>query len=101
MYKEMVDSFAVDYIAGGAGQNTIRVAQWMLQVPGATSYFGSVGDDEYARRMRGVAEAEGVNIRYQVRSSNRSCLRSYSVSQPWKPHDRSYPCRACIIRLVF
>jgi hypothetical protein len=29
----------VEYIAGGATQNAIRVAQWMLQVPGAASYF--------------------------------------------------------------
>ena len=32
MYNEMVKRYPVDYIAGGAGQNTIRVCQWMLQV---------------------------------------------------------------------
>ncbi len=31
--------FPVEYIAGGATQNAIRVAQWMLQCPGAASYF--------------------------------------------------------------
>jgi adenosine kinase len=36
MYKEMVERFPVEYIAGGAGQNSIRVAQWMLQVRPAT-----------------------------------------------------------------
>merc|ERR1711865_628521 len=35
MYKELVDKFQVEYVAGGATQNSIRVAQWMLQIPQA------------------------------------------------------------------
>ncbi len=35
--------FQVDYIAGGATQNSIRVAQWVLSKKFATSYFGAVG----------------------------------------------------------
>lgn len=66
MYAEMVDKFPTDYIAGGAGQNTIRVCQWMLQSPGAVSYFGCVGKDAYADKMRAVADAAGVNVRYMV-----------------------------------
>jgi hypothetical protein len=34
MYKELAASAGVEYIAGGATQNSIRVAQWMLQVRG-------------------------------------------------------------------
>ncbi len=52
----------VEYIAGGAGQNTTRVCQWMLQVPHATSYMGCIGDDEFGRMMTKVASAEGVNV---------------------------------------
>lgn len=37
--QELVDTGKVEYIAGGATQNAIRVAQWMLHTPGATSYF--------------------------------------------------------------
>lgn len=44
-YKEMVKEFDVEYIAGGATQNSIRVAQWMLGKP-ATAYIGCVGQDE-------------------------------------------------------
>eukprot|EP00624_Nannochloropsis_granulata_P006228 evm.model.NODE_45513_length_12246_cov_26.632124.2 len=33
LYKELVDSYKVQYIAGGATQNAIRVAQWMSQKP--------------------------------------------------------------------
>lgn len=53
----------VQYVAGGATQNSIRAAQWLLQVPGATSYFGSVGKDEYAEKLRKAATDGGVNVR--------------------------------------
>ena len=32
MYQEMVEKYQVEYIAGGATQNSARVAQWMIQV---------------------------------------------------------------------
>ena len=53
----------MQYVPGGATQNSIRFAQWMLQVPGATTYFGSVGADEYADTMKAAAEAAGVKAR--------------------------------------
>ncbi len=52
-----------EYIPGGAGQNTTRVCQWMLQVPHATSYMGCIGDDEFGRKMTEVATQEGINVR--------------------------------------
>lgn len=66
VYADMVENFPVQYIAGGATQNSIRVAQWMLKVPGATAYFGCVGDDAFGRQMREQAEADGVNVQYLV-----------------------------------
>lgn len=53
----------MEYIAGGAGQNSTRVAQWMLQVPHATSYMGCIGDDEFGRKMTETAKKDGVNVR--------------------------------------
>lgn len=53
---------SVEYIPGGAGQNTTRVCQWMLQVPKATSYMGCIGDDEFGRKMTEEANKEGVNV---------------------------------------
>ena len=50
------------YIAGGATQNSVRVAQWMLQVPGATSYMGCIGYDDFGQRMQKTAEQDGVNV---------------------------------------
>lgn len=69
MYKELAAMSNVEYIAGGATQNSIRVAQWMLQVPGATSYMGSVGNDEFAKKMTATATSDGVNVQYMVDES--------------------------------
>lgn len=69
LYKEMEEKYQVEYIAGGATQNSIRVAQWMLQVPGATTYMGSVGKDHYADELRKVATKDGVNVQYYVDES--------------------------------
>jgi len=69
LYKELEEQYKVEYIAGGATQNTIRVAQWMLQVPGATAYMGSVGKDHYADQLSKVAAKDGVDARYHVDES--------------------------------
>lgn len=65
LYKELVEKYPVQFIAGGATQNSIRVCQWMLGVPGATSYFGAVGDDEYGKTLAKCATEEGVLVHYQ------------------------------------
>jgi len=58
------DNPKVEYIAGGAGQNTIRAAQWMLGVEGATTFIGCVGKDAYATELRKQATSDGVNVQY-------------------------------------
>lgn len=52
------------FVAGGAAQNTIRGAQWLLQVPGAATYTGSVGKDEIAKTLKDTASAAGVTTLY-------------------------------------
>jgi len=52
------------YIAGGAAQNTIRVAQWMVQAPRATGYVGCVGVDNFAKRLRESSEGDGVTLHF-------------------------------------
>ena len=47
LYKEMVDKYPVEYIAGGATQNSIRVCQWMLKTKGATTFIGCIGEDDF------------------------------------------------------
>lgn len=41
----------MQYIAGGATQNSIRVAQWMLPEAGLTGFMGSIGSDEFGGKL--------------------------------------------------
>lgn len=64
LYKELVDNYDVRYIAGGATQNSIRVAQWMSQTPGFSSYIGSIGKDEFGQKLKDSAAKDGVKPLY-------------------------------------
>ena len=64
LYAELAENYKVQYIAGGAAQNTMRVAQWMIGQPGATSYFGCVGTDEFGDQLKRCATEDGVNVHY-------------------------------------
>lgn len=55
----------MEYIAGGATQNSIRVAQWMLQIPGATSYVGCIGKDEFGEKLKDTVSKDGVHVSIQ------------------------------------
>ena len=63
--KELVDMEGSEYIAGGVTQNSIRVAQWMLQEK-ATSFFGSGGKDEYAHKMQATCGKDNVACVFMV-----------------------------------
>ncbi|CAJ1893166.1 unnamed protein product [Sphenostylis stenocarpa] len=64
IYEELVEKYNVEYIAGGSTQNSIKVAQWMLQVPGATSFMGGIGKDKYGEEMKKGSTLAGVNVHY-------------------------------------
>jgi adenosine kinase len=66
LFAEMVKMPNVQYIAGGATQNTIRVAQWMLQQPGATAYMGCVGKDANGETLAKACQADGVAAHYMI-----------------------------------
>lgn len=38
------------------------VFQWMLQIPGATSYIGSIGKDKFGEHMKSNSKQAGVNV---------------------------------------
>jgi len=97
LYGELAEKEDVKYIAGGATQNSIRVAQWMLQEPGQTAYMGCVGEDEYAKKMRDVCKVDGVDARYMVdkktptgtcavaiKDSERSLIANLSAANNYK-----------------
>lgn len=47
----------------------MRVAQWILRKPKVATFFGCVGNDEYARKLEEEARADGVNVVYQINES--------------------------------
>ncbi|XP_074647746.1 uncharacterized protein LOC141903518 isoform X2 [Tubulanus polymorphus] len=70
MYKKIVEKYDVEYIPGGATQNSIKVAQWLLGVKNATLYMGSIGDDEFGKILADKTQELGVNTRYQINKTH-------------------------------
>eukprot|EP00928_Gymnodinium_smaydae_P072385 TRINITY_DN55759_c0_g1_i1.p1 TRINITY_DN55759_c0_g1~~TRINITY_DN55759_c0_g1_i1.p1 ORF type:complete len:499 (-),score=113.90 TRINITY_DN55759_c0_g1_i1:143-1522(-) len=66
LFKELADKEGVQYIAGGATQNSIRVAQWMLQKKNATSYMGCIGKDSNGEKLTEACRKDGVNCQYMI-----------------------------------
>lgn len=64
MYAELMDQYDVKFIAGGATQNSIRVAQWLLKSKSATGFIGAVGKDKYAKILKQACEKDGVTAHY-------------------------------------
>jgi adenosine kinase len=61
----MPQKYDVEYIAGGATQNSMRVCQWVVGVPNAVSYMGCIGNDQFGRILEQKARAVGLNTVYQ------------------------------------
>jgi len=98
IYEELVEKYAPTYIAGGATQNTIRVAQWMLHKPGATAYIGGVGKDKFGAELRKAAEGDKVMVFYQedektptgtcavlINKKERSLIANLGAANTYKP----------------
>ncbi|XP_064607913.1 uncharacterized protein LOC135472370 [Liolophura sinensis] len=66
MFNEMIQRYKPSYLPGGATQNSIRIAQWLLQKPKATCFIGAVGDDAFGRILKEVAQKVGVEVVYEV-----------------------------------
>lgn len=65
LYNELCEQFRVDYIPGGATQNTARVAQWIIQVPNAVVYTGCIGNDHFGEILQEKIREVGVHTLYQ------------------------------------
>ncbi|KAF4757273.1 hypothetical protein FOZ63_011913 [Perkinsus olseni] len=69
LYPEVTKMPGAEYIAGGATQNSMRVAQWMLGGRGDAAFIGCVGSDHYAKIMQDNCQQAGVITRYLVDES--------------------------------
>ena len=70
MYSEIKSFPDAFYSAGGATQNAMRTAQWMLggnKVESRVTYMGCVGDDDNMHKMKeSVEKKSGVKAVYQI-----------------------------------
>ena len=58
-------------------------SQWMLQIPGATSYIGCIGKDKFGEEMKKNAQAAGINVSYKLASVNFLLLLQVMIVQPY------------------
>jgi len=100
LFKELVDKYNPKYIAGGATQNTIRCAQWMMSAkqPNHTAFMGCVGNDDYGKTLEGCAKADGVYVHYMkdtetptgtcaalIKDGERSLVTNLDAANNFKP----------------
>merc|ERR1711988_2031884 len=82
LFDEMVKLPSVQFIAGGATQNSIRVAQWMLQAKGGTAYMGCIGDDANGKKMIDACAKDGVTTAYMVDKSTPTGCCAVLINTP-------------------
>jgi adenosine kinase len=115
LYEELVKNYQVEYIAGGAGQNSARGAQWMLQAPKAVGYIGCIGNDSFGKILKEAAEKDGVSTHYLVdqstptgtcavlvREKERSLVANLSAANKYKKeHFESQEIQAVVQKAQF
>lgn len=66
IYEELCGWFSTEYFPGGDALTTVRVAQWMLHLPRASSIIGAVGRDENGSRLTSACESVGIRPLFYV-----------------------------------
>ncbi|KAJ8264321.1 hypothetical protein GJAV_G00147790 [Gymnothorax javanicus] len=65
LFEEIVKKSKVEYHAGGSTQNSVKIAQWMLQQPHkVATYFGCIGKDKFGEILKSKAEEAHLDARY-------------------------------------
>ncbi|KAK0153631.1 Adenosine kinase [Merluccius polli] len=65
LFEELISNFKAEYHAGGATQNSIKVAQWMLQEPHKVgTFFGCIGKDKYGEILKQKAKEANIDAHY-------------------------------------
>lgn len=68
LYEELMKNEQIVCTAGGSGQNSLRVVQWVLKKPNVAVFFGAVGRDKYSEILKLKANEDGLNVKYQYSS---------------------------------
>ncbi|XP_036403022.1 adenosine kinase [Megalops cyprinoides] len=65
LFEEIVKKFKVEYHAGGSTQNSMKIAQWMIQEPHkVATFFGCIGTDKFGEILKKKAEEAHVDAHY-------------------------------------
>lgn len=99
LYQELVQKYNVQYIAGGATQNSMRVAQWMLRdKKNQVAFMGCVGNDDFGSQLEKCASEDGVLVHYMkdanaptgtcavlIKDGERSLVANLAAANNFKP----------------
>ncbi|XP_036937717.1 adenosine kinase-like isoform X3 [Acanthopagrus latus] len=65
LFEEIVKRNKVEYHAGGSTQNSVKIAQWMIQKPHkVATFFGCIGNDHFGEILKKKAEEAHVDAHY-------------------------------------
>lgn len=88
-YEDLTKLDSVEYMAGGSCQNSLRVTSWILSKSHsdgmAITFFGAVGEDDFAKKMEQKALADGLNVVYQRNKTTKTGTCAVILTG----HDRS------------
>ncbi|KAJ2078682.1 adenosine kinase [Coemansia sp. RSA 988] len=65
LFQTLIDKYDAKFLPGGSAQNTLRGAQLLLP-EGSAVFFGAVGKDENAQRLKGAADNAKLRTNYMV-----------------------------------
>jgi len=93
-HKGLNESLLRDYpnhqfIAGGATQNTMRAATWLLQQANTCVYMGCVGQDKYHQLLYDTATKAGLTLSYQVHADPGTHVQTGTCAVLLTGNDRS------------
>ena len=64
LVDELLANTQVLLTAGGSAQNSMRMAQWMMDEVSASAFVGCIGEDSNSRLIEEVAKKEGLLTEY-------------------------------------
>lgn len=85
IYDELKSKYKPEFIAGGAAQNSARVAAWMHPEESVVAYIGAVGKDEDAKTLEKEATKAGLDVHYMHHEDKETGSCAVLI----KDHDRS------------
>lgn len=65
LYDEIKKRPTIEYLAGGATLNTIKMIQWILDRPQACTYIGCISEDEAGRILKRECEKLKIRAKFQ------------------------------------